>query len=117
MQGKSLVPILKGESPQWRDSIYYHYYAFPAVHMVARHYGVRTREYKLMRMYQFDQWEFYDLKNDPDEQTNQYNNPKYASQIADLKTELQRLQDEYHEDTPTEPLSEDDQNIYLEKVR
>ena len=70
-----------------------------------------------MRMYQFDQWEFYDLKNDPDEQTNQYNNPKYASQIADLKTELQRLQDEYHEDTPTEPLSEDDQNIYLEKVR
>ena len=117
MQGKSLVPILKGESPQWRDSIYYHYYAFPAVHMVARHYGVRTREYKLMRMYQFDQWEFYDLKNDPDEQTNQYNNPKYASQIAELKTELQRLQDEYHEDTPTEPLSEDDQNIYLEKVR
>ena len=43
MQGRSLVPLLKGEKPtDWRKSIYYHYYEYPSVHMVPRHYGVRT---------------------------------------------------------------------------
>lgn len=100
MQGASLVPLLKGEHPSdWRNSIYYHYYEYPSVHMVPRHYGVRSERYKLMRFYQFDEWEFYDLKNDPDELTNQYNNPKYASQITEMKTELERLRDDYDDDS------------------
>jgi arylsulfatase A-like enzyme len=100
MQGSSLVPLLKGEKPaDWRKSIYYHYYEYPSVHMVPRHYGVRTSTYKLMRFYQFDEWEFYDLENDPDELTNQYNNAAYANQIADLKTELDRLRKHYDDDS------------------
>jgi len=100
MQGESLVPLLKGERPtQWRKSIYYHYYEYPSVHMVPRHYGVRTATHKLMRFYQFDEWEFYDLENDPDELTNQYGNPDYADKIAELKQELERLRTHYDDDS------------------
>jgi len=100
MQGTSLVPLLKGESPDdWRESIYYHYYEYPSVHMVPRHYGVRTQRYKLMRFYQFDEWEFYDLETDPDELTNQYNNPEYADEIAKMKKELDRLRTQYDDDS------------------
>ena len=52
-----------------------------------------------MRFYQFDEWEFYDLENDPDELTNQYNNPKYADKIAEMKTELERLRKHYDDDS------------------
>ena len=100
MQGASLVPLLKGEQPNdWRTSIYYHYYEYPSVHMVPRHYGVRSDRYKLMRFYQFDEWEFYDLEKDPDELQNEYNNPAYAAQIAEMKTELERLRTVYDDDS------------------
>jgi len=100
MQGASLVPLLKGEQPDdWRNSIYYHYYEYPSVHMVPRHYGVRNHQYKLMRFYQFDEWEFYDLEKDPDELNNEYNNPAYANQIAEVKTELDRLRQHYDDDS------------------
>ncbi|MBK1875519.1 sulfatase family protein [Pelagicoccus mobilis] len=100
MQGESLVPLLKGNSPSdWRDRIYYHYYEYPSVHMVPRQYGIRTERYKLIHFYQFDEWEFYDLKNDPDELTNLYENPEYADLIAKTKQELRDLQAYYEEDS------------------
>ena len=79
MQGRSLVPLLKGEKPkEWRDAIYYHYFEYPSVHMVARQRGVRTDRFKLIHFYQFGEWEFYDLDADPQELTNQIANPVYA---------------------------------------
>ncbi|MCA9176154.1 MAG: sulfatase [Planctomycetales bacterium] len=100
MQGRSLKPILAGNTPaDWRKSIYYHYHEYPSVHMVAKHYGVRTQRYKLIRFYQFDEWEFYDLQSDPDELKNQYDNPEYAAEIAELKRELTRLREHYRDDT------------------
>ena len=100
MQGASLVPLLKGQSPaDWRTSLYYHYYEYPSVHMVPRHYGVRTERYKLMRFYEFDEWEFYDLETDPDELTNRYNDPDYAQQIAATRRELHRLRAYYKDDS------------------
>lgn len=102
MHGKSVVPLLKGENPDdWRKSIYYHYYEYPSVHMVPRHYGVRTERYKLMYFYQFDEWEFYDLKEDPDELQNEFGNEKYAEQIAACKKELTRLRELYNDDSDT----------------
>lgn len=100
MQGKSLVPLLKGEKPEdWRKAIYYHYYEFPSVHMVAKHYGVRTQRYKLIRYYQFDEWEFFDLRNDPDELVNQIDNPEYTKPIKRLKAMLAKLRTEYQDET------------------
>jgi len=102
IQGLSLVPLFNGETPEdWRTSLYYHYYEFPgAWHAVRRHEGVSTDRYKLIRFYGNDvpngeEWEFYDLKADPHEQTNAYSYPKYESEIAELKAELLRLRERY----------------------
>ena len=100
MQGQSLVPLLKGGKPkEWRDSIYYHYYEYPSVHQVPRHNGVRTDRYKLIHFYEFDEWEFYDLQEDPDELQNLYQDEKYTSQISELKNRLEGLRKKYEDDT------------------
>lgn len=97
MQGKSFVPLLKGEDDTWdREAIYYHYYEYPAVHMVKRHYGVATKRYKLMHFYyDIDEWELYDLKNDPDEMHNVYYDKDYQDIVIDLKSKLKELRENY----------------------
>jgi len=97
MQGRSLVPLMRGESPaDWRKSIYYHYYEGEGkVHNVYKHYGVRTERYKLAYFYTLDEWEFYDLQKDPNEMRSEYENPAYAEQVQALKTELARLREHY----------------------
>ena len=98
MQGRSLVPLLQGKQvTDWRSAIYYHYYAYPSVHMVPRHNGIRTGRYKLMQFYQFANWEFYDLEKDPDEIKNQYGNPDYADEVAKLKAQLESLRVQYED--------------------
>jgi arylsulfatase A-like enzyme len=100
MQGGSLVPLLEGRAPEdWRDSIYYHYYEYPAVHMVQKHIGVRTDRYKLIYYYELDEWELFDLQKDPHELKSAHEDPEYASTREDLKRELKRLQEFYRDDT------------------
>ncbi len=97
IQGDSYLPLLKGENPaDWRQSLYYHYYEYPAEHAVKRHYGVRNNRYKLIHFYNdIDEWELYDLEKDPNEMNNIYNDPANATLIKDLKAELVRLQKQY----------------------
>ncbi len=97
MQGRSMVSILKGKSPKdWRTEHYYHYYEYPAVHSVKRHYGISTEQYKLIHYYyDIDEWELFDLKADPQEMRNVYNDPSYASAKADLHKRLTKLRIEY----------------------
>ena len=101
MQGRSLVPLLKGQKPDdWRKSIYYHYYEYPSVHMVPRHYGIRTQRYKLMHFYQFgNEWELYDLKADPDELTNLYGKQEHAKLQKRMKNRLAKLQKHYEDNS------------------
>ena len=102
MQGRSLVPLLKGKSPDdWRTALYYHYYEYPSVHMVARHYGIRTARHKLIHYYQFDEWEFFDLEKDPGERNNLYESKDHTEQIAKLKSELKELRAHYKDETDT----------------
>jgi len=105
MQGRSLVPLLKGQAPaDWRDAIYYHYYEFPAVHQVKRHYGIRTKRYKLIHFYyDIDAWELYDLESDPDELHNRIDDPAMQPLIAQLKQRLAELQQQYADDTAKAP--------------
>lgn len=105
MQGMSLKPIFEnGKAPKdWRKSLYYHYYEFPAVHSVRRHEGVATKRYKLMHFYDINEWEFYDTEKDPAEMKSQYENPGYAAKIKELKVELERLKKLYKV-TPPPPL-------------
>ena len=96
MQGRSLKGLIQGLTPpDWRKSIYYHYYEYPAVHMVRRHCGVRTERYKLIHFYNLDEWELYDLQRDPQEMRNLYGNPFYEEITGELKQELARLRLQY----------------------
>ncbi|MGH7227044.1 MAG: sulfatase/phosphatase domain-containing protein, partial [Gemmataceae bacterium] len=97
MQGRSLVPLLKGQTPaDWRKSIYYHYYEHPGPHSVHRHYGVVTPRYKLVYFYEPDAnyWELFDLQKDPKEMRSVYNQSEYAAVRKELHTELSRLRKE-----------------------
>jgi arylsulfatase A-like enzyme len=97
MQGESLVPLLNGDVKAWdRDAVYYHYYEYPAIHMVKRHYGVITVDYKLVHFYyDVDEWELYDRKNDPMELKSVYDDPEYAEIRADLHKKLDDLRIKY----------------------
>ncbi len=119
MQGRSLTPLLKDKTTpaDWRGAIYFHYHEYPSVHMVARHYGIRTQRYKLIRFYQFDEWEFYDLEMDPDELTNQFNNAEYAEAIGQLKKDLNGLRKQYKDDTDVRVMPKEWQQQYRQASR
>ena len=106
MQGESLVPLLKGQKGKWnRDAVYYHYYEYPAKHMVNRHYSIVTKDYKLIHYYYVEeQWELIDRKKDPKELKNVYNDPAYAKLKKELHTKLDQLRIKY-KDNETSSLS------------
>ena len=95
MQGISFEAILANNQPvQRRESIYYHYYD-SSTHSVQRHYGVRTRRYKLIHYYEIGEWELFDLDNDPNELRSVYGERAYSDIISILTAELARLRDLY----------------------
>jgi arylsulfatase A-like enzyme len=90
MQGKSMLPIWEGKTPNdWRKYVYYHYYESGGEHNVAKHIGVRSDRYKLINYYENKEWELYDLQKDPLELHNVFNDPAYKTIQDSLKTELQ----------------------------
>ena len=97
MQGESFRGLASGKDVKnWREAIYYHYYEYPAVHRVKRHYGIRTERYKLIHFYyDVDEWELYDLKKDPHEMHSVYNDPAYAEVQARLHKQLDELREKY----------------------
>jgi len=100
MQGRSLVPLCRGETPaDWRTSLYYHYYEYPVPHRVRPHYGVITDRYKLIHYYRpdVDDWELLDSQADPLEVKSFYNDPAYADTVKQLHAELERLRKEVRE--------------------
>jgi len=112
MQGESLVPVLT-ESGTWnRESVYYHYYEYPAEHMVNRHYALVSKDYKLIHYYfALDEWELYDRKKDPQELVNVYENPSYKEIRENLHLELQDLRIKYKDN---ETLSQEYIDRFLE---
>lgn len=111
MQGMSLKPIMAVNEPdQWRDAVYYRYWMHLAHHHIPGHYGVREERYKLAFFYGLpldanlgrgefppttSGWELYDLKVDPQETNNIYENPDSAPVIERLKKRLLELKRQY----------------------
>jgi arylsulfatase A-like enzyme len=92
MQGRSLMPVLRGRVPaDWRTSMYYRYYHDPGDHNTRAHYGVRTTTHKLISFWKSGEWELFDLVNDPGELHNLYGQPGHERVTAELKAELLRL--------------------------
>lgn len=112
IQGRSFLPILEGdgEPADWRKASYYRYWLHMRHHDNPAHFGIRTKRYKLVFFYGSKSkgaggdasittapgWELYDLKKDPKETKNVYQNPEYASVIPKLKRELQRQRKKYN---------------------
>ena len=106
IQGRSLRPVMEnaGTVPQdWREAVYYHYYEYPAEHSVKRHYGIRTDRFKLIHFYNdIDEWEMYDMVNDPREMHNIYDDPAYAAERLYLHELLDKTQQQYGDTDPDE---------------
>ncbi|MCL1671534.1 sulfatase family protein [Elizabethkingia ursingii] len=99
MQGNSLIPFFLGHKvTAWRDKIYYHYYE-NTMHHVEKHLGIRTNKYKLIYFYDINDWELYDLKNDPDEIKNLYHKSSYKKLSDQLKVDLRGLIRKYKDTT------------------
>lgn len=116
MQGRSLLPILSGNTPaDWRTAFYYHYYEYPAFHRVPPHYGVITDRYTLAHFYTppgwmpkpnepvMDYWELFDRENDPQEMKSVFNDPAYADIQTNLIREVSRQRAALKEPATDEP--------------
>lgn len=122
MQGESFINTLQGkEEENWRTTTYYRYWMHLIHQYVPAHFGVRSKDYKLIFYYgrhylpRSEQlkhywknvigidgesphtWEFYDLINDPQELHNRYNDPAYKEIIAELKAELRKQREDLNE--------------------
>jgi len=112
MQGRSIRPLLEGETPEdWTDLAYHRYWMNQdKIHNAYAHYGIRTHDYKLIYWYNEDlgepgatpgtdkpQWELFDLKKDPLELFNVYDDQVYAEVVkkmtAKLEAEMLRIGD------------------------
>ena len=108
IQGKSFWPVLtKNPKTPFRDAVYYHYFEYPYWHHVQPHYGIRTDRYKLIHFYyDVDQWELFDLENDPNELKNLYGKQEFEGLSAQLKVRLSDLKKEYNMDKTLDELRE-----------
>ncbi len=116
MQGRSMLPILEGNTPaDWRKAHYFHYYEHPSEHNVMRHYGITTDRYKLIHFYyDIDEWELYDLEKDPMEMKNVYKDPAYSNAREELHLELEELREKYQD---SDSLNQQFIDEYNEKVK
>jgi len=87
--GLSMVPLLRGEHPSWRDYFLYVYYwerNFPQSPTV---FALRGDRYKYISYYGiWDADELFDLKNDPDEMHNLRYDPGQADRVASMEKKL-----------------------------
>jgi len=104
VQGASISPLLAGEKPTgWRDTMYYRYFMHQGGHNVYAHYGVRTKRHKLIYYYRDDpgpqEWELFDLEEDPHELINVYDDARYAETVEALQARLAQLRIEFGDET------------------
>lgn len=107
MQGESIMPLLRGRTPEdWRTAVYYRYWQHLLHRNVTAHYGIRTRTHKLIYFYGLPLditdypavapgWELFDLVKDPNEMNNVYNDPSYEEIVTQMKKKMLELKEQY----------------------
>ncbi|MCF7669884.1 MAG: sulfatase [Verrucomicrobia bacterium] len=95
-QGRSLLPIVRGESPQnWRDDFFCeHLMDHPAL---PKWEGVRGRRYVYARYFEQEPaYEFlHDLETDPDELKNLAGTPEYTDVLDKMRERTGQLKNRY----------------------
>jgi N-acetylglucosamine-6-sulfatase len=96
-QGRSLVPLLRGERPPWRNSVLIEYYSdtvFPRIRNMG-YQAVRTESHKYIHYLELPGMdELYDLQADPYERENLMGSARASELLPALQAELGRLQRE-----------------------
>lgn len=88
IDGFSLLPLFRNDglaTADWRKMLYY-FYRDPRSHNVAVHDGIATRRYKLFYLPQTDEWQLFDLREDPHEMRSLQNHAEYSGVFAEMKT-------------------------------
>ncbi len=131
MQGRSFSSVVEtGDSIEdWDDAIYYRYWMHMIHHDIPAHFGIRTKEYKLIFFYgrHYDEsrmggkafmwledsnlidqtpvsWELYDMKNDPEERVNLYGKDGYEKITSQLKARLIKMREDLNETDEAYPI-------------
>lgn len=92
MQGRSLIPLLKGEKPKWRAEFFYeHLFEHKTI---AKSEALCTHRYKYARYIDSGYEELYDLKSDPHETTNLAKGEKYRQLLGSLRKRCDQLSEE-----------------------
>ena len=121
MQGRSLVPRLRtstdGGPALWRDAIYYAYYENASVHAVPVHDGVRTDRYKLFRFPRTQEWQLFDLANDPAEMRSVHDDGAYSEVLASMQKRYRDLRDHYGVNSAVIPITRGDEDWWRDRLR
>ncbi|MCA8978334.1 MAG: sulfatase [Planctomycetes bacterium] len=94
-QGSSLVPLLRGETPKWREDFFCeHLFDHP---QIPKHEGVRGRRWVYTRYFEQDPVyeELYDLGADPQQRNNLAKEPAHAGELTRMRDRCDELRDRY----------------------
>lgn len=95
VDGKSFKSLLQSKNIPWRKDFLYEYYEYPAVHMVRKNRGIRTERWKYIHYFeQPEEFELYDIQNDPEEVNNLYGNPAFGDVVEQLRARMKELRRE-----------------------
>jgi len=95
MDGASLKPVLEGKNTGWRKDFLYEYYEYPGPHSGRMNRGIRTDRWKYIHYFEEPQeFELYDLRNDPHEMNNLIHDPGYKELIERLRKRMEELRRE-----------------------
>ncbi len=93
IQGRSLLPLLRNEEPEWRSDFLCEHFFQSRKHRIPPSEGVRTERWKYIRYFgqQPVYEELYDLQNDPMETVNPLGDPQYAVELKQLRKRCDAL--------------------------
>jgi len=90
MQGESLMPLVNGDSVDWRSEFFIEYDC--KEFQTIRTEGYRTERWKYIRYMDYsDSEELYDLANDPWEEKNLAHEQKYNEQLLEIRRKCNQM--------------------------
>jgi arylsulfatase A-like enzyme len=92
VEGKSLVPLIRGRTAKVRE------YLYTAYRDCQR--AVRDDRWKLIRYPLVDQTQLFDLQADPHERNNLAADPAHAAKVAEMTALLRQAQREFGDEFP-----------------
>ena len=95
MDGMSFYPLIKGSETDWRKDFLYEYYEYPGPHSARKCRGIRTEKWKYIHFFEEPQeFELYNLLDDPHEMNNLIRDPENKSVIDGLRARMRQLRDQ-----------------------